>query len=229
MPIGAITNSALLALGGLFGILLGRRLSEEFKNTLTLVMGLCALTIAITNIIKLHTLTPVVLSLILGVIIGEVLKLDTRVKKAISSLFSKAVQKTNSNWTTEFCFIVTFFAASGTGIFGILKEGFEAEPSILLTKAVLDFFTAMIFAAKLGAAVSFIAIPQFSVYIILFLFSRQIFPILTEHQIMNFNSIGGLVDLAIGLSILNVHRFRTINFLPAFLVVFPITLLFDLF
>ncbi|MDR2793790.1 MAG: DUF554 domain-containing protein [Treponema sp.] len=229
MPIGAIANSALLALGGLFGILLGRRLSEEFKNTLTLVMGLCALMIAITNIIKLHSLTPVALSLILGVIIGEALLLDTRVKKAVGSLFGKAAKKTDSGWTTEFCFVATLFVASGTGIFGILKEGFEAEPSILLTKAALDFFAAMIFAAKLGGAVSFIAIPQFSVYIVLFLFSRWIFPLLTERQIMNFYAVGGLVDLAIGLSMLNVHKFRTINFLPAFVVVFPVTLLFDLF
>ena len=45
------------------------------------------------------------------------------------------------------------------GIFGAMNEGMTGDPSILIAKSFLDFFTAMIFACSLGIAVSVISIP----------------------------------------------------------------------
>ncbi len=50
--------------------------------------------------------------------------------------------------------IIVLFCASGTGIFGAMNEGMTGDPSILIAKSFLDFFTAMIFACSLGIAVS---------------------------------------------------------------------------
>lgn len=49
------------------------------------------------------------------------------------------------------------FCASGTGIYGSLDEGMSGDITILVSKSILDFFTATIFAASLGYAVSIIA------------------------------------------------------------------------
>ncbi|MDR1533050.1 MAG: DUF554 domain-containing protein [Clostridiales bacterium] len=230
LPVGAIANSSALALGGIAGAAIGGKLTEEKKSLLTGVMGLCALVIAVTNIVKLHNLTAVVLSLILGVIAGEAAGLDNLVQKFVGKMVVRGKTGGSNNkadWTAQFCVIITLFAASGTGVFGILKEGFEGDASILAAKAVLDFFTALIFAASLGKAVAAISIPQFCVYLVLFLLARVLYPYISRHQIMNFNAIGGLIDLAIGLTILNLKNFKTINFLPAFIFVFPMTMLFD--
>ncbi len=40
-----------------------------------------------------------------------------------------------------------------------MNEGMTGDPSILIAKSFLDFFTAMIFACSLGIAVSVIRIP----------------------------------------------------------------------
>jgi uncharacterized membrane protein YqgA involved in biofilm formation len=37
-----------------------------------------------------------------------------------------------------------------------------------------------------------------------------------------------MVDLGVGFTMLGVKKFKTINFLPAFIFVFPATLLFEL-
>ncbi|MDR1263370.1 MAG: DUF554 domain-containing protein [Oscillospiraceae bacterium] len=232
MPIGAIVNSGALALGGLAGAALGNRLSEGKKRLLESLMGLCALVIAIVNIVKLQNLTAVILSLILGTIAGESMGLDNLVRKAVHTLLkhggAAGSPERGGDWTSRFCVLVTLFVVSGTGVFGILKEGFEGDPSILVAKAALDFFTALVFAASLGKAVSLIGVAQFCVYMTLFLLARWIYPVISQQQIMNFNAVGGLIDLAIGLTLLDVKKFRTINFLPAFIFVFPLTILFGL-
>jgi uncharacterized membrane protein YqgA involved in biofilm formation len=56
------------------------------------------------------------------------------------------------------------------------RVGFEGDSSILIAKAVLDFFTAMIFATTLGKAVAAIGILQIFVYLLLFLLARVSFP-----------------------------------------------------
>ena len=60
----------------------------------------------------------------------------------------------------EYVTIVAIFCASGFGIYGVLMEGMSGESSILLSKAVMDLFTALIFAGAMGAAVSLAACPS---------------------------------------------------------------------
>lgn len=76
------------------------------------------------------------------------------------------------------------FCASGTGIYGSLDEGMSGDITILVSKSILDFFTAAIFAASLGYAVSIIAIPQFIIFFILFLLARFILPFTTPAMIL---------------------------------------------
>ena len=45
---------------------------------------------------------------------------------------------------------VALFCCSGFGWYSTLTEGITGDPSLLMSKAVLDGFTAMIFASTLG-------------------------------------------------------------------------------
>ena len=55
---------------------------------------------------------------------------------------------------------VALFCCSGFGWYSTLTEGITGDPSLLMSKAVLDFFTTMIFAASLGKAICAIPLPQ---------------------------------------------------------------------
>ena len=56
--------------------------------------------------------------------------------------------------------IIVLFCASGTGIYGSLDSGMSGDHTILISKSILDFFTAMIFGGTLGMVVAAVAIPQ---------------------------------------------------------------------
>ena len=43
MPTGVIINSLSIVLGGIFGALLGHKLSHRLKTEITLIFGICAM------------------------------------------------------------------------------------------------------------------------------------------------------------------------------------------
>jgi uncharacterized membrane protein YqgA involved in biofilm formation len=70
----------------------------------------------------------------------------------------KAKHGTHESFIQNYVAIIILFCASGTGIFGSMQEGMTGDPSILIAKAFLDFFTATIFATTLGIAVAAICV-----------------------------------------------------------------------
>ena len=79
-------------------------------------------------------------------------------------------EKINMN---EYVTVVVLFCASGFAIFGVLTEGMSQDSSILVSKAVLDFSTAFIFASIMGGAISIIALPQVVIFCIIYLIARE--------------------------------------------------------
>ena len=89
MPIGTITNVAAVLVGGVLGCLLGSRLPERWKTTLNGFLGLAALTMGIVLILRVKNLSPVILALIVGGIVGEALRLEQRVNGLVVKVTHK--------------------------------------------------------------------------------------------------------------------------------------------
>ena len=119
------------------------------------------------------------------------------------------------------------FCASGTGIYGSLDEGMSGDITILVSKSILDFFTAAIFAASLGYAVSIIAIPQFIIFFILFLLARFILPFTTPSMISDFKACGGFLMLATGFIMVKLKMFPIAEMIPAMILVMPLSWLWS--
>ena len=221
MPIGVIVNSLAIAIGGFIGAKWGSRLSAEFKEKLNLIFGVCAMGIGISSIVLMENLPAVILSLILGTIVGILIRLGTRLEHAgarLAKLFPGQGSDTALLVTT-----VVLFCASGTGVYGSIVSGMSGDHSILLAKSILDLFTAMIFACSLGTVVSAIAIPQFIIFFLLFLLARVILPLTTPAMINDFKACAGLILLATGLRIAKVKDFPIADMIPAMLLVWPIS------
>lgn len=114
------------------------------------------------------------------------------------------------------------FCASGTGIYGALDEGMSGDITILVSKSILDFFTAAIFAASLGYAVSIIAIPQFIIFVILFFLARFILPYTNSTMILDFKACGGFLMLATGFRMVKLKMFPIAEMIPAMILVMPL-------
>ena len=229
MPIGVIINTVAIFLGGIAGALLGNKLPEKYKEQLNLIFGLCSMGMGISSIVLMKYMPAVVFALIIGTIVGLVFKLGDKVYELCSKLqkvMIRIVPKKETNMSeTEFLAtlitVIVLFCSSGMGIYGSLSEGMTGDSSLLITKSILDFFTAAIFACNLGYIVSLIAVPQFVIFTTLFLSASFIVPLTTPDRIADFKACGGFLMVAAGFRILKLKMFPVVDMIPAMILVMP--------
>lgn len=223
MPIGTITNVAAVLVGGVLGCFIGNRMSEQWKTTLTGFFGLAALTMGVVLILRVNSLSPVILALIVGGIVGEALQLEQRVNGLVVKVTHRLMggATADEGYLLQVATVIVLFCFSGTGWYGALYEGMTGDGSILITKAILDGVTACIFGALLGRIVPWLAAPQLLIMLALFFLSSLVSPFITPAMNADFSAMGGIITLAAGLRMTRIKTdIRIINLLPSLPLVF---------
>ncbi len=219
MPVGVIVNVLAVVLGGLLGSVIGERLSERLKREMTTVFGICAMGMGITGIALMKSLPAVIFAVIAGTLIGTVLDIDGRIRRATAALLGR--MRLEGVDTRLMMTAMVLFCASSTGIYGSLTAGMTGDHSILIAKALLDFFTSMIFACQLKRAVMLIGIPQAVIMLLLFFSARLILPLTDAAMIADFKACGGIVLLATGFTIMKVRESPVANMILSMAIVMP--------
>ena len=231
MPTGIIINSLSIILGGIAGGLFGDYLRDDFKDNLNLIFGLASMVMGISAIMNMVNMPAVIFAVVIGTIIGLLLKFGNLINKG-AGLMEKGLSKITPSKETglahdefyaQLLTVIVLFCASGTGIYGSLESGMTGDASILISKSILDFFTAMIFSCSLGYIVSMIAIPQFIIFFLLFLSAGFILPLTTKAMIGDFKACGGFLMIATGFRIMKLRQFPTADMIPAMILVMPIS------
>lgn len=221
MPIGILVNVASVFLGGILGAVMGKYIPDRINKALTSIFGLSAMLIGISMIGQMNSLSAVILSLILGGLIGEVVKLESSVNRGITVLAGHLPGSSLSGEQRDnIISMIVLFCFSGTGWFGSMNAGITGDHSIMFAKSIMDFFTALIFGATSGYMVGLIAIPQCAVFLALFYMSKSLMPLMTTGMIGDFKAVGGVITLALGLKLSKIKHYDAINLLPAIILVF---------
>jgi hypothetical protein len=233
--LGPYVNGSAVAIGGLAGAFFGAVLPERLKTAMPQTFGLASMGLGVSMIVKVKYLPAVVLALIVGAIIGEILELEkiigkagTKTKGVVERVFPPRDGLSQEEFIEKFVAILVLFCASGTGIFGAMKEGMTGDPQILMVKSILDFFTSGIFATSLGYAVATICVPQLAIQLALAAGATYIMPLATPEMMNDFSAVGGLIMLATGFRICGVKPFPVANMLPALVLAMPFSHLWSL-
>ncbi|MDF7666333.1 DUF554 domain-containing protein [Orbaceae bacterium ESL0727] len=233
MMTGTIINSAAIVIGGILGAAFGKYIPARVREALPMTFGCVSLGIGVALIIKVHSIPAVVLSLLLGSLLGELFQIE----KGIATLSLKLrafVDKPKPNSTLissredfieKYVALVVLFCASGMGVFGALTEGISGDSSLLIAKAFVDLFTASIFAITLGYCVAMIAVPQFVIQAILFLVATLIEPLISDTMFADFSACGGMIMLATGFRICGIKAFPVANMLLGLVIIMPVSAL----
>lgn len=232
MPIGVIINVFSVAGGGFIGTLIGHKLTDDFKQNINMIFGACSMGMGIASIVLMENMPAVIFAIIIGTAIGLVIHLGNyinQVAKKLHNMLSVLLGRSDSafsdtEFTATYVTAIVLFCASGTGIYGVLVSGMSGDHSILVAKSILDFFTALIFACSLGAVISVIAVPQFIIFIILFLLAGSIYPLTTSSMINDFKACGGFIMLATGFRMIKVKMFPISDMLPSMILVMPLSI-----
>jgi uncharacterized membrane protein YqgA involved in biofilm formation len=224
-------NVLSVAIGGIVGTLAGSHFSADFKAKLTLVFGICAMGMGISAIGLMTHMPAVILSVVLGTAIGLALKLGQWIHKG-AVLMQKPITRmfeghhsdlSHEAFMSTLVTVIVLFCASSTGIYGSIDAGMTGDSTILVSKSILDFFTAAIFACSLGWVVSFIAVPQLIIFGALSFSAHMIYPLTTPDMILNFKACGGFLLVATGFRMANIKDFPIADMIPAMVLIMPIT------
>lgn len=234
MSVGMIADVLAIVVGGLLGMVGGKRLPERIRDALTPAFAVATFGMAILSIVKTANLPAVILALILGVIVGTACNLEMLLRHAgewAASVFVRGGDADPARRARNlefFAIAVILFCTGPTGIYGAMRATVTGDNTLLFSKCVLDVFTAFVFAANAGVIITLLAAPMFLVYLFLALVSNGIAPFMTPEMVADFSGCGGLLILATGFRMAEVKMFRVTDMLPALVLVMPVSYLWSL-
>lgn len=226
--LGTVVNSVAIIVGALFGVFIKKGIKDEYKSTIMDGIGLSVMIIGIMGGIKTQNLILVIGSIVLGSIIGEIIKIEDRLEK-LGSNMEKRFGKGDSSFSKGFVTASLVYCIGAMAIVGALESGLTGNHETLFAKSILDGISAIIFASTLGIGVAFSAIPVFIYQGGITLLSNIVKDLMTPEVINEMSSVGGILILAIGINILGIKKIRIGNMLPAIFIPIIYYLIVSLF
>ena len=110
------------------------------------------------------------------------------------------------------------FCVGSMAILGSLNDGILRDPTILITKSLLDMIMAMVFASTLGIGVLFSIITVAVYQGIITLCASFLAPLLTEAVIAQMSFVGSILIMGIGFNFLYKPKLKLANMLPSMFI-----------
>lgn len=220
---GTAVNAALIVLGATLGLLF-RNIPEKMKETVLMIIGLAVAVLGIQMGMTSSNFVIVIVSLVIGTIIGELLNIEAvfqRVGLWIESTFFK--EKGKGKIAEGFVTASLIYVIGSMAVLGALDSGLRNDHSVLITKGIIDGFMSIILSSTLGIGVLLSAIPVFLYQGIIAISAGGISIFIPEAvltmYIQEMTATGGVMILAIGLNIAGLTKIRVANLLPGIVVV----------
>ncbi len=228
--LGTFINVIAIIGGATVGVLAGSRLNTKTRELITDVLGLITILAAASAVIPMFTkeyaqslpkgwtLLSILGSLLIGGIIGSLLKLEIRLENLGESLRKKFGANRDGTFVEGFVSSSLLFVIGPLAILGSISDGMGTGIDQLSLKSILDFFAAIAFAASLGWGVAASAIPVGVYQGIWTVIGFALGSVLSQYQIDAMTIVGGLMLLSIGLRLLRIKEVAVGNLLPALAV-----------
>lgn len=217
MGTGTTINVAAVLVGGGIGTLAGGRLPERTRHSVMQAIGLITVLIGISNFLEYNNPLVPLVSVVVGLVIGEVLGIEAALKRfgdALEARFSKGESPVSQAFVTA----SLVFCVGPLAVLGSLQDGLTGDYRLLALKSALDFVASLSFASVLGWGVLLSAGTVLVVQGSITLFAGLIEGVVTEPMVLAMTASGGVMILGLGLVLLELREIRVANMLPALLI-----------
>jgi uncharacterized protein len=209
-------------LGAAIGISLGRVIPSSLQQTIRAAVGLFVAVYGMQMALKTHNPLVLLVSVLLGALVGEALRLDD----GIQALGRRAERRASGRGETgrvSLAFVTTslLFCVGPLTILGSFLDGTRGDITLLAIKSTLDGVSSIVFAATLGWGVIFSAGSVFLVQGTLTLVAFLLQTSLSDLQTAELTAAGGVAVLGLALGLLDLKTIKVANLLPA-LVIAPL-------
>ena len=223
MLTGTIVNSLGILGGCIVGLLLGKLIPEHLADAVTKGVALCVFYIGVSGMLADENTLVMIVSMVLGTIVGELLRLDDRLN-ALGNAIEKrfAAHGVRGRVSEGFVTASLLFCVGAMAIVGSLESGLSGNHATLYAKSILDTVSAAVYASTMGFGVGLSAVPVFLYQGAITLCASLLAPVLTDVVIAEMKAVGSLLIVALSLNMLGLTKIKVMNSVPA--VFFPILL-----
>lgn len=226
--LGTIVNVAAIVVGGLAGLLGGRRIPEQLQKTLMSAMGVSVLFVGVSGTLSQMLRagggaltvqgTMMILSLAVGAVLGELLDLEDRMERFGAWLKVKTKSESDGGFIGAFVTASLTVCIGAMAIVGSIQDGILGDHATLFAKAVLDLVIILVMTASMGKGCIFSAIPVGILQGSVTLLARLLQPVFTDAALSNLSLVGSVLVFCVGLNLVWGKKIRVANLLPSLLI-----------
>ena len=227
--LGTIVNVAAIVVGGLAGLLGGRRIPERLQKTLMSAMGVSVLFVGVSGALSqmlragggaltVQGTMMMILSLAIGAVLGELLDLEDRMERFGAWLKVKTKSESDGGFIGAFVTASLTVCIGAMAVIGSINDRLLGDPSVLFAKTVLDAVIVMIMTATLGKGCIFSALSVGIFQGAIFLAAGFLEPIMTPAALKSLSAVGDILIFCVGTNLFGLPHVRVANFLPALVI-----------
>lgn len=211
--LGALVNVGTVILGASVGLLVKKGIPERLQNVIMQAVALAVMFIGIKGFSDSNNTMVLILSMVIGTVVGTLLNLDGLINKLALKIENKFSKK--GGFASGFVSSTLLFCTGGMTVVGALNSGLSLDHTVQFSKAVLDLITSTILASSMGYGVLFAFIPLFIYQGGITLLAGVLSPLLSQIIIGEMSAVGSVLIVALSLNMLKLTDIKVMNMIPA--------------
>jgi uncharacterized membrane protein YqgA involved in biofilm formation len=212
--LGPIVNALAIVVCGVLGTYIIKGVPVRFENIVMKAIALTLIYIGISGALQNQRVMILILSLVIGAVIGEAIDIDKCMNK-LGKWVEHKMGFSEGNFSKGFVSASILFCTGSMAIVGALNSGLQDNHEMLFAKAILDGIITIVFASQMGIGVAFSAIPVFLYEGGIVLGATFMRDLLTDEIITEMSAVGSLLIAAIGFNFMEVKEVKVANLIPA--------------
>lgn len=242
--IAVLINCLAIIAGSILGLTFSKKLPEHFSDVVSIGAGVVSLVIGVQIALQLNSVVGITLAVIIGGLIGTAFDIDGKIllfgawletklqligkRKSRAfrvTMYSNIITRKHFSYTKQvanennfahaFLNATVLYCAGALSILSSFAASLEHDFSLMFTKAVLDGFMSIVFAATMGLGVLFSFVSVLVYQGLLVAFARVLRPLLSVAMMSDLSGAGGVLILMISINLLDLKKIKTANYLPA--------------
>ncbi len=220
-------NAAAIIAGALVGLLLKKGIPQRISESIQVAVGLAVVVVGISGVmtamvtvgengkISADGTMLLIISLVIGTIIGEGLRLEERLTAAGLRLEKKIGGEGFSKGLISASML---YCVGAMSIIGSFNDALLGDRTILYIKSALDGISAVVLTATLGVGVLFSFVPVLVYQGAISLGAGALSAFFTDRVVDSLCLVGFAIVICIGINLMKIGKIRTIGMLPALLI-----------
>lgn len=225
---GTLVNVATILGGTCAGVVLKQGIPKKYQVGVMQALALSVFIIGLQMALKTQNILIVILSLIIGSILGEAMDIDGRLILFGEWITQKIDNKGSTNIGQAFITASLVYCVGAMAVVGALQDGLTGDTATLYAKSMIDGISAIVFTATLGVGVGLAAIPVLIYQGAITLLAGYISPYLSETIIREMTAVGGILIIGISLTMFDYKKIKIANWLPALPLAIVISMLWPI-